>query len=418
MKREVITGDVDFNMLRESKQIPSLIRASKSQCDTLNTILEILRKAYPDNFQITFRADLLVLKVFVDILFPEITITNKTRKSQHKITDIMVRIAIDVRTGDNLSIVSIHGTRFSYTQAEIMSGYTHSHLSASTSNTFAPWGIFFSGNYYDSIVKPERLYKDVIEGVFNPFSSFCLGHGGIGKFMMLLNSSKEAQQDANNWIMFFKSVKPYLEYESLEGGPYRRYGEISSRVSYSGGYISENSIHPSRAVGLLRDNVGVIFPIINKLITDNVIQLGLDDNNNIIYQDNDYEGKTEKELHTALSEVPSIRRSGKLSNCTFIRTKSDLGFVYSLPSSGRRRYLFTPENIETIEKYVFPFRNGVIPSRVTDKSFLVRDNSVIETVIHPSIVKKLINYYVTACNRKKAANANNHGKCKTSFADF
>lgn len=418
MKREVITGDVDFNMLRESKQIPSLIRASKNQCDTLNTILEILRKAYPDNFQITFRADLLVLKIFVDILFPEITITNKTKKSQHKITDIMVRIAIDVRTGDNLSIVSIHGTRFSYTQAEIMSGYTHSHLSSSTSNTFAPWGIFFSGNYYDNIVKPERLYKDVIEGVFNPFSSFCLGHGGIGKFMMLLNSSKEAQQDANNWIMFFKSVKPYLEYESLEGGPYRRYGEISSRVSYSGGYINEDSIHPSRAISLLTDNAGIIFPIINKLITNNVIQLGLDDNNNIIYQDNDYEGKTEKELYTALSEVPTIRRSSKLSNCTFIRSKSDLGFVYSSPSSGRRLYLFTPENIEAIEKYVFPFRNGVIPSRVTDKAFLVRDNSVIETVIHPSIVKKLINYYVTACNRKKAANANNHGKCKTSSADF
>ena len=111
------------------------------------------------------------------IFFPEIIITNSDKQS-HKIEELYFIINLT----KDLYFRNISGLRTKMTDIESNVAYRHSHLSS---------------GYLDS--------------------SFCLGEGPLRILRALLQS----EFDIDNFTMFCHSIRPYLEWESIEGGPHK-----------------------------------------------------------------------------------------------------------------------------------------------------------------------------------------------------
>lgn len=130
---------------------------------------------------------------FIVIHFPEINLTN-SKGQKHTIRDIFVRFSIgnirdnETDSGEFLASINMQGRRSTFTLKEAESGYSHSHLS-----TFNNWG------------------------------SFCLG---ASSFAILLDQVKLSLAE-EDWFLLFFSVEKYLQWESLEGGPYSRIANIT-----------------------------------------------------------------------------------------------------------------------------------------------------------------------------------------------
>lgn len=131
--------------------------------------------------------------VFI-VHYPEITIQNSLGRS-HKIYDLFVRLSCYI----NANIISIRfeGTRISFTPKEVEQGYCHSHLSQT---------INYGWNFTD----------------------FCLGTGHLISY-----SNIRLNNCCDILYTLPAALDRYVEWESLEGGPYRRIsslGESSSSV--------------------------------------------------------------------------------------------------------------------------------------------------------------------------------------------
>lgn len=126
------------------------------------------------------------------IHFPEIEITN-TVEQKHKIEDLYFRISVLVNrqyfnvAGHNKLQISLSGFRTTYTLKEIEYNYAHSHLHGGVG-----------------------------------WQDFCLGSSPIQ--ILLTNLRNSPTED--NWNLFLLSIPNYLSWESLEGGPYYKMGEI------------------------------------------------------------------------------------------------------------------------------------------------------------------------------------------------
>lgn len=152
-------------------------------------IKEEIRKLYPHTSEVTKLSS----SISVKILIPKITITNNIPLS-HEIRDLLVVFTIEnillekeydpvVRT--HLYYRNLQAKRLTRTSIEVREGYSHSHLSGTTSNT--------------------------------QFNGFCLGNSDLGTVLSqgIVNDVKE------NIASFLFILEGYLGYESLEGGPYR-----------------------------------------------------------------------------------------------------------------------------------------------------------------------------------------------------
>lgn len=124
----------------------------------------------------------------VYVWFPEITITN-SHENSHKIKDLVVCVDIDPNTG--FTTGRLLGKRYTLTTAEHVAGYAHSHLSS------------------------REPYN---------FQLFCLGDGPLAKFTQFENKSMSVPEIA----MLAFAIRPYVEWESLEGSPYISFEDIAS----------------------------------------------------------------------------------------------------------------------------------------------------------------------------------------------
>lgn len=128
--------------------------------------------------------------------FPEIVIEN-TVEATRQLKDIFTKISVtDIRLdredGNNKISVGFTGTRTSLSLEEYETSYFHSHLG---SGARQGWGNFCMGDtYFKSAYYNLMLYPT-----------------------------------DDNWEMFFRSIEPYLSWESLEGGPYIKLEQIRSR---------------------------------------------------------------------------------------------------------------------------------------------------------------------------------------------
>jgi len=130
------------------------------------------------------------------IHFPEITITNGSQ--EHLIRDIYVRLFL--RPNGTL-FSAIQGMRTTFTEAELLSQYVHSHL-------------------------PKADFNSII------FNNFCTGIGEINQVLALLNSKFTSA----NFMMLLMHIKNFLEWESKEGHPYMLIENIFRRDTRRGSY--------------------------------------------------------------------------------------------------------------------------------------------------------------------------------------
>lgn len=129
----------------------------------------------------------------VIIHFPEITIKNRESRII-KIFDMFIKFVFK-SMGNGFNIPQLMGLRTSITPGQYASGYSHSHL--------------------HSITFTERHSR----GQSIKFLSFCLGSSSRGNINYTMNQMR------NNWNpalyqSFLFQIQPFLEYESLEGGPH------------------------------------------------------------------------------------------------------------------------------------------------------------------------------------------------------
>lgn len=184
--------------------------------DQVDVIKKLTEEVY-DSGNIFISSDTRTNTFHVNILFDNITITN-SQKKLHTIKDLIVRIPIKYdKAKKTLSVVeNIYGTKLTYSYEEYKSNYVHSHL--------------------------QSANRDV------HFSMFCLGASDIA----VMNSDLRLKFSETKYLLFLNMLTTYVNWESLEGGPYRKISEISSRdrayaltstySTFLSKWVSENQI--------------------------------------------------------------------------------------------------------------------------------------------------------------------------------
>lgn len=188
----------------------------------------------------------------VKIHFPRIDIVNRDRNS-HIIKDLFVLFSVDIFH----KIDYLKGSRATYHPIEYQWNYRHSHLGAA------------------------RDYS---------FSSFCLGSESPLSFSKIMLEEELTKYNTNwsdSFLFFLNQIKAYLNYESLEGGPYIKMATLVPRnvqlingigflelnKAYSSLMRSFNNYMGSPPIVFLRDN-NLIYThnkeCVKKQIFDNV----------------------------------------------------------------------------------------------------------------------------------------------------
>ena len=123
---------------------------------------------------------------YILIWFPEVEITN-SREEKHTIRDLYVRLRIN----GEAHLGAFEMTVATFTNAQWMSGYAHSHLSGITG-----------------------------------FATPCLGSGPITSTITILRSE---DFDETSWEIMCSQIEDFVKWESVEGGPYRYIRDISNK---------------------------------------------------------------------------------------------------------------------------------------------------------------------------------------------
>lgn len=139
--------------------------------------------------------------MYLVVYFPEIEIKNG-RKLSHTIKDLFTRIPVKLTPGarGGLKFERIQGTRTTLSKAEFISQYLHSHL-------------------------PARGLVEHGVKVLHYYQNFCTGEGDINNSTMLLNT----EYDPDMLRLLLLQIEPYVNWESLDGGPYMRIENVAAR---------------------------------------------------------------------------------------------------------------------------------------------------------------------------------------------
>jgi len=164
----------------------------KSSENWKSKVRELLQRVYPDLWDEEPEDPNSSVDMFY-IHFPHILIRN-SRGREHNIYDLYLRLKMRKHDG---RFVEVEGNRATYNQAEYESRYSHSHLS-STVVRDSVWGGFCMG--------AEEIVKDIQELQAAPF---------------------EGKEDLFEAVLF--QLEIFVQWESLEGGPYKKMENISRR---------------------------------------------------------------------------------------------------------------------------------------------------------------------------------------------
>lgn len=173
------------------------------------------------------------------IHFPEITLENENNE-KHTIHDMFLKIITD---GDRIK--GLAGARTTFTQREIDSYYTHSHISR--------------GNSYGE------------------FGGFCLGYE-MNQILDNYNKNKSIE----SLTTFFYFIDTYLSTESLKGGPYTKMQYMYGNSEYSSlNYNDALTILENSEISL-SDNYGIMSLKLKKSLKLNIIKK-IVAGNNLLY---------------------------------------------------------------------------------------------------------------------------------------
>lgn len=186
--------------------------SSKRKFEQFRVLIRLVNEIYENHWDIDFSISQVDdAKVIVNIHgpvihFPHINIYN-SRRQTHDISDLFVRLALVVGSS-NLQLQQIQGGRATFTYAEWTSDYSHSHL-------------------------PGRGNTGAMMPYYN---RFCTGSGHINDFIAEINSGEVTEANLTRLLV---QIMGLVNYESIEGTPYRHLSNISVRTQ-SGRRFSAN----------------------------------------------------------------------------------------------------------------------------------------------------------------------------------
>ena len=180
--------------------------------DQVKQYCNLVAKSYPTyELQFTVRKDS-IFNISIVIEIGDFVISNTHFNDLHKIKDMYMKLNfkvnnyidneyvknshVDLYSDDQLIkkfiLYNIEGVRSTLTENELSVGYIHSHLGSS----------------------PRTQYDNT------PFyfSQFCLGSGALYMAQQMFNASSVSNE--NLFTLIVLQIEPYLEWESLEGGPH------------------------------------------------------------------------------------------------------------------------------------------------------------------------------------------------------
>lgn len=267
------------------------------------------------------------------IHYPEILITNRDNK-KHLIRDLYIKL-IPTFSSTGLSFNNFKGKRMTASKREIVSSYQHSHL-------------------------PGREYTWDIENEDSNFNyrGFCLGESEIKQALIMLSSSFSE----NKFKLFLLQLEEYLNYESIEGTPYKN---IENTIG--GGKVKKLSLSGRRdyyfSLTEKRKEPGRAKEIDFKL-----------DKNKIVVVDNE-----------KFEEFLKIHSSTAFYDNTFLCEKDEIGEYYgyrNMPKTLPDYLILKEEDYEEVE---FVFRGETVKFKIVEEQ---------ESQNKPFYINKYIKEYV------------------------
>jgi hypothetical protein len=149
--------------------------------------VDTIKSLYGDNWDISYHTKF--NKYCLIIKFDKFSITN-SKDQFHEIVDLYFLVPF---TNDLLLHSSLYGGRGSMTTIEKAANYAHSHLN----------------------------------GGWSSIAAFCLGSGPISTYIAAFNVTP----DENNLFSVLYNIKIYVEWESIEGTPYKYIENIGKQSS-------------------------------------------------------------------------------------------------------------------------------------------------------------------------------------------
>lgn len=191
------------------------ILMGKEHLENLRCLIGQTIEVFGENWdiQVKTQSDDTVNIVGIDILFPKVTIKNSQR-STHEIIDLYLKLILAEGPSNKIAIESIAGARGKLSVKEYSCSYLHSHL-------------------------PRNHLGTAPEGL--SFQRFCTGSGAINTTMGRFN----ADNSADNASDFLLRLITLVSWESLEGVPHTRMGDIR--------YMSGRSSNQSGLRNLVTD---------------------------------------------------------------------------------------------------------------------------------------------------------------------
>lgn len=162
--------------------------------NNVKDMMETLEAVYPDRWSFLFEDCCRFPRILIH--FPCFQISNSEGYS-HTIKDLFVKLytIIDQSTGKISFENSISGFRTTLTDAELHTGYLHSHLRSADRNYFESFNTEYISNRW-----------------------FCLGSGETLDLLDVMAGADEF--DKNLFELFLYTLDGFVKWESLEGGPY------------------------------------------------------------------------------------------------------------------------------------------------------------------------------------------------------
>jgi hypothetical protein len=249
------------------------------------------------------------------IHYPEIIITNKNHQS-HTIRDLYVKL-LPFQSGRGFTFFNFKGKRMSATRQEVVSEYQHSHL-------------------------PGRKYTQTNDNdsAFD-WRPFCLGSSEIQQVLtMLLGGYEEGK-----FKLLMLQLEEYLNYESIEGNPYKRIANVIGGGKMTVLNSSECGLYYRDLIK--RYNIGSLEP--------KKIDFKLEGNKVVIVDNDKFEQFLKK------SENPEVYRHSNIAQ------KDEKGnyFGYrNIPREISFRILIKPEDYYSIE---FFFREELVSFKLIEE---------------------------------------------------
>lgn len=198
---------LEAERIAKQKELEEAIRLQDLNREFIDKLKVELTNWHGDNYDVRVNSD----RVEVIIHYPIVNLVSENRLT-HTIHDLYVKVTFK----DGKALSGLSGWRQSYTKAEVLSDYAHSHLS----------GI------------PDR------------FDSFCLGSSVTPVKACLMELSLGYTPE--KFGLLLACIDSYVAWESISGVPYRKIEDISSKSRRLGG-IGRSSI--DRAYDWLIDKV-------------------------------------------------------------------------------------------------------------------------------------------------------------------